>query len=329
MQHDRDLVEALGVGGVDDALDGHVAQVGDLALERIGDGLLAATHDGVGLDAAAAQLGDRVLRRLGLLLARRTDERHQRDVHVTDVVATDFEAVLTDGFEERQDLDVADGATDFGDDDIDIVGRQRPDALLDLVGDVRNDLHRAPEIVASPLGVDHRPVDRTRRRVGRTSEVLVDEPLVVTEVEIGLGTVVGDVDLTVLDRVHRARIDVDVGVELLHRDAKTAAFQESTERRSREALAEGTGYTTSDEDVFCHGSATYRCRPKIARMGRSMRHRSAAAVRNNSAACSRAVTLSGDPDNIRDNSTTRVVPTTMSARTVVERACADLCTATW
>ena len=46
--------------------------------------------------------------------------------------------------------------------------------------------------------------------------VLVDEALVVTEVEVGLATVVGDEHLAVLERVHRARIDVDVRIELLH-----------------------------------------------------------------------------------------------------------------
>ena len=92
---------------------------------RSGDsGGLAAADDGVGLDAAAAQLGDRVLRRLGLLLARRADERHERDVDVADVVAADVEAELPDGLEEREDLDVADRAADLGDHDVDVVGRQ-------------------------------------------------------------------------------------------------------------------------------------------------------------------------------------------------------------
>ena len=49
-------------------------------------------------------------------------------------------------------------------------------------------------------------------------EVLVDEALVVTEVEVSLTTVIGHEDLAVLERVHRAGIDVDVRVELAHRD---------------------------------------------------------------------------------------------------------------
>ena len=109
---------------------------------------------------AAAQLGDRVLGGLGLLLARRADERHERDVDVADVLAADVEAELPDGLEEREDLDVADGAADLGDDDVDVVGGEPADAALDLVGDVRDDLDGLAEVVAPALGGEHRRVDR-------------------------------------------------------------------------------------------------------------------------------------------------------------------------
>ena len=99
-----------------------VAQVRDLDLEVVGQRLLAAADDEVGLDATAAQLGDRVLRRLRLLLAGRPDEGHERDVQVADVVAAGFLAELPDRLEEREDLDVADRAADLGDDDVDVVG---------------------------------------------------------------------------------------------------------------------------------------------------------------------------------------------------------------
>jgi hypothetical protein len=42
------------------------------------------------------------------------------------------------------------------------------------------------------------------------AEVLTGEPLVVAQVEVGLATVVGHEHLSVLERVHRAGIDVDV-----------------------------------------------------------------------------------------------------------------------
>ena len=87
--------------------------------------------------------------------------------------------------------------------------------VLDLVGDVRDDLHRPAEVVAAALLVDHRLVDAAGGEVVGWREVeRVREALVVAEVEVGLGAVVGDVDLAVLERAHRARVDVEVRVEL-------------------------------------------------------------------------------------------------------------------
>ena len=138
-------------------------------------------------------------------------------MQVADVVAADVEAELADGLEEREDLDVADGAAHLGDDDVDLVGGEPVDAALDLVGDVRDHLHGLAEVVAAPLGVEDRLVDRAGGGVGVLGEPLVDEALVVAEVEVGLAAVVGDEHLAVLEGVHGAGVDVDVRVELLHR----------------------------------------------------------------------------------------------------------------
>ncbi len=92
------------------------------------------------------------------------------------------------------------------------------DALLDLVGDVGDDLDRLAQVVAAAFLGDHRRVDTAGGGVRVLVQVLVDEPLVVTEVEVGLAPVLGDEDLTVLEGVHGPRVDVDVRVELAHRD---------------------------------------------------------------------------------------------------------------
>ena len=215
VEHERDLVQVAGVDCADDGLGRHVTEERDLALESLGDRTVAAADDGVGLDAAAAQLGDGVLGGLGLLLARGPDERDQRHVHVADVVAAHVLAELPDGLEEREDLDVADGASDLGDHDVDVVGDEAEDAILDLVGDVRDHLHGVAQVVAPPLLGQHRRVDGAGGRVRVAVQGLVDEALVVTEVEVGLTAVVGDEHLAVLIRAHRPRVDVNVGVHLL------------------------------------------------------------------------------------------------------------------
>ena len=148
---------------------------------------------------------------------------------ITDVVAADVVAELPDRFQVGDDLDVTDGAADLGDDDVDIVGREPFHTRLDLVGDVRDHLHRFAQEVAAPLFLDHRRVDLAGRRVRGAQQRLVDEALVVTEVEVGLAAVVGDEHLAVLEGVQRPRVEVDVRVELAHRHPQTPGLQKSTE----------------------------------------------------------------------------------------------------
>ena len=64
------------------------------------------------------------------------------------------------------------------------------------------------------------------------------EALVVAEVEVGLGAVLGDEHLAVLERAHRARIDVDVGIQLHHRDLQAARLENRAERCAGDALAQ-------------------------------------------------------------------------------------------
>ncbi len=139
-----------------------------------------------------------------------------------DVVAADLVPDLAHCLEERQGLDVADRAAHLGDHDVDIRPGHAPDPRLDLVRDVRDDLHGVAEVLPAPLLRDDGRVHLTGRDVGRAVEVGVEEPLVVADIEVGLGAIVGDEDLTVLERVHRSRIDVEVRIQLLHRHAETA-----------------------------------------------------------------------------------------------------------
>ena len=137
--------------------------------------------------------------------------------------AADVDRELADRLEERQRLDVAHRAADLGDDDVDVARlADQPDALLDLVGDVRDDLDGAAEVVAAALAADHRVVDPAGRDVRRARRVRVGEALVVAEVEVGLRAVLGHEDLAVLVRRHRARVDVDVRIELLQADRQAA-----------------------------------------------------------------------------------------------------------
>ncbi len=249
VQVERHEVDVADVGVRDDRVDVDIGEERDLLADLTLQRLRRAAHEHVGVDPDAPELVDRVLGRLGLELARGVDERHERDVQVDHVLGPCLAPELPDRLEERQRLDVADRAADLGDHDIGVrrLG-DRADSGLDLVGDVRDDLHRRPEVLALALLAQHAVPDGTGRVVRGAREVLVDEPLVVADVEVGLGAVLGDEHLTVLERAHRPGIDVDVRVELLDLHLQPARLQQSAERCRGDALAERRNDAAGDED---------------------------------------------------------------------------------
>ena len=214
-----------------------VAEEGDLALELAGERAVGAAEEDVGLDADGEHLLDGVLGGLGLQLLRGGDPGDEGDVDEDGVFAAEVLAHLADGFEEGQGFDVADGAADFDDGDV-AVGRDLAHGVLDLVGDVGDDLDGLAEVVAAALLGDDLLVDAAGGEVVVAGELGVGEALVVAEVEVGFGAVVGDEDLAVLEGRHGAGIDVEVGVELHQVDAEAAGFEQAADGGCGETLAE-------------------------------------------------------------------------------------------
>ena len=118
------------------------------------------------------------------------------------------------------------------------IARDAADALLDLVGDVRDHLDRAAQVVAAALLGDDRLVDAAGGHVAELAQVLVDEALVVTEIEVGLGAVIGHEHFAVLVRRHGPRIDVDVGIELENGDREAPALEQAADACGRDSLAQ-------------------------------------------------------------------------------------------
>jgi hypothetical protein len=103
---------------------------------------------------------------------------------------------------------------------------------------------------SAPLLGDHIRVDLAGGDVGLPGERPVQEALVVPHVEVGLRAVLGDEDLAVLERVHRAGVDVEVRIQLLHHHAQTAGGQQIAEAGGGQALTQRGGDAPGDEDVL-------------------------------------------------------------------------------
>ena len=147
-----------------------------------------------------------------------------------DMAARQIVAELADRLEERQALDIADRPANFHQHEVDAVVALE-DEVLDRVGDVRNHLHRRAEIVAAPLLGDQLLIDAPGGDVVLLVGAPPGEALVMAEVEVGLGAVVGDEHFAMLGRAHRARIDVEIGIELAQADGIAARLEKRAQSR--------------------------------------------------------------------------------------------------
>ena len=196
---------------------------------------------------------------LALQLAGAGDADHQRDVDVHDVLPGQLAAHLTDGLQEGLAFDVAHGAADLGDAHVHIAGLAHAvNALFDLVGDVGDDLNGAAEVLALTLPVQHVPVDLTGGDGGVDGQALIGKALVVAQIQIGLGAVIGDEHLAVLVGAHGARVHVQVGIQLLVGHLQAALLQQTAQGSGGDALAKAGNHATGDKNVFHrHGKASF------------------------------------------------------------------------
>ena len=121
---------------------------------------------------------------------------------------------------------------------------------LDLIGDVGNDLHRASQIPALPLPVQHIPVEPAGGNRGFPIQVLVDEPLIMAKVQIRLRSVVGNEDLPVLVGTHSARVHIEVGVQLLNLHPQPPLLEEPPQGRRCDPLSKARHHAAGHKNKF-------------------------------------------------------------------------------
>ena len=179
----RHVVDARRIHAIDHAFGIHVAHQGDLVLDGLIQRTVGTQDQRIRGDAELTQHHHGMLGRLGLELMGGGDVRHQRDMHEHAVLGTQVATDLTCGLQERLGFDIAYRAADFGDDHVDIVGRLGAHTGLDLIGDMRNDLHALAEVFAGAFLAQHLLIDLTGGDIGLLAQVDVEETLVMADVE--------------------------------------------------------------------------------------------------------------------------------------------------
>ena len=200
-----------------------------------------------------------MLRRLCLELAGRRNPGHQGEVNEHHLLGPQLVAELTDRLQEGQALDVAHRAADLDQREVErlavIADGVLCDRLFDRIGDVRDHLHRRAQVITAALAGDDVLIDAPCRRIVGAASGNPGEALVMAEIKIGLRPIIRDEHLAMLIGRHRARIDVEIRVELAQPHRIAARLQQRAEGGRGDALAEGGNHATGDKYKPCHGRA--------------------------------------------------------------------------
>src|SRR5207249_6066672 len=173
----------------------------------------------------------------------------QREVHEHGIFASHVISQLTDRLQERQTFDVADRSADLDDGHIHVL-RNAADRTLDLVRDVGNHLDGFAEEFSLAFFFDHGLVNLPCGRVVVSRQAHIGEALVVSQVEVRLCAVVGDVDLSMLKRAHGSGVDIDIRIQFEEVDLESAGLQQAAYGSAGKPLAEGGQNSACDKYVL-------------------------------------------------------------------------------
>ena len=260
------IIDRLQVGRCNDGLFADIAEQGDLFTLTVGNGVFGAQQQHIGGNADRPQLLDRMLCGLCLQLARCGDIGQQRQVHEDALAARAVLGELADRLEERQTFDVAHGAADFTQHEIDLV---IPDAqeILDLVGDVGNDLNGLAKVVAAPFLFENVGIDAPRGHAVGLARGHAGEAFVMAKIKVGLGPVIGDEHLAMLEGRHRSGVDVQVGVQFAQPHGKAACLQQGPQRCRSKPFSKRGNHAACNKNITCHGRSRAWFRGGDSRIG--------------------------------------------------------------
>ena len=244
---------------LDDTVRLHIAEHGYLPENRLLQRLIAAQHHNVRVHAHPLQLFHRMLCGFRFVFTGAAQEGHQCHMNEQAVLSAHLQRDLPCRLYKRLGLDVSYGAADFGDDHMGIgLLSHTVDELLDLVCDMRNHLHGGAEVLAPPFLVQHIPVDLAGGEIGVSVQVFVDKTLIMSQVKVGFGSVLGDIYFSVLIGAHGSGIHIDIRVKLLRRHLQPPRLQQPSQRSRRDSLAQTRYHASRDKYIFGHFLRSFR-----------------------------------------------------------------------
>ena len=158
---------------------------------------------------------------------------------------------LTDGLQKRLAFNISDRAAYLNNGNLCVRGcKIAVKTALNFIGNMGDNLYGASAEISAALLLQDGPVNLTRGNVGIFRQTFVDEALIMSKIQIGLGAVIGNKHFAVLYRIHGTRININIRIKLLHGNFVAACLQQTAQGSCGDAFSKARNYTASDKDVL-------------------------------------------------------------------------------
>ena len=222
LHHQRNLINGISSQILNNSLFLYIAEQSQLLLHILGQRLLSTAYQNIWLNTNAPQFLYTVLGWLSLKLASGRDIRNQSNMNVQYIVTANFLLDLANSLHKWQGLNITYSTTDFGNNYIcTIAGSHIINTLLNLIGDMRNNLDSLAQIITTALLVKNIPINLTSGNIRAFGQININETLIMAQIQISLSTIISNENLAMLIRAHSTWININIWIKLLNSNLNT------------------------------------------------------------------------------------------------------------
>ena len=206
----------------------YITEQSNLILDSLFQWKLCTAYNDVRLNSHSLQLFDRSLGWFRFHFTGCFQIRNQSYMEKDGIVMSYFMLELTNCLQKWLALNIADSSANFNDGNVCILGSKIPiETALDFIGDMRDNLYSPSAIVTAAFLLKNGPVYFSGCYIGVFIQAFINKTLIVSQVKVGLCTIIGNKNFSVLYRVHSTGVDIDVRIEFLHGYFVSTRFQKT------------------------------------------------------------------------------------------------------
>ena len=214
--------------------------------------MLRSAYNHIRHHSCVLELLDGVLSGLCLDFLCGAQVRHKSQMDAHAVAFRKFPLQLAHGLNEGEAFHIANRAANLGDNYIILAGLAKQEhPALDFIRDMGHNLDGLSKVCALAFMRNDGIVNAPGSDVVGLGGGNAQETLVMTQVKVGFGPVVGYVAFPVFVWIESSRIYIDVRVKFLDCDSKPAGLQKLCKRGRNYSFSQGGHNASGDKYVFC------------------------------------------------------------------------------